>query len=169
MKRLLISVVSIMTLSLAACGNGTKEPTTEKDTTNAPTSQPTDSTATDTAGKTESTDQMKTDMDKLSFSEIDVDVSYGKDKEYEAEIEQDLNEPIKAKVEDELNQVFLKGQDAFDDLYPRVQQLQLTKDSTNEETIDQVLKAFELEANYEKFEVEIKFNDGSKLDIEDRK
>ncbi|PIC64847.1 hypothetical protein CSV79_04290 [Sporosarcina sp. P13] len=172
MKRLLMTTVSVLAIGLAGCGNNTKEPV-DVPTPLAPAEQPADtnasveSTTTQTTDAT--TDKMKADMDKLSFKEIDVDVSYGKDIEYEAEIEQDNNEPLEAKVEDELNSVHLKGQEAFDELYPKIQQLQLTKDSTNEEAIDQVLKAFGLESNYEKFELEIHFNDGSKLDVEDRK
>ncbi|MBY0224098.1 YusW family protein [Mammaliicoccus sciuri] len=181
MKRLLITTVSIMAIGLAACGNDTNEPVVDEGATTTPTEQPAD-TNTDGTGTTDTTtngtkdetasgttDDMKADMDKLSFREIEVEISYGNDIEYEAEIEQDRNEPIKAKVEDEVNQVYLKGQEAFDDLYPKVEQLQLTKDSTNEETINQVLKAFGLKSDYQKFDVEIKFNDGSKLDIEERK
>lgn len=176
MKKLWLTPAAVLALGLAACGSASDQPTTDQpvedqpaesqteSTTGSQTEQPAANTATD-----QDSDQMKSDMDQLSFKEIEVEVSYGHDQEYEVEIEQDENEPIKAKVEDELNQNYLKGQEAFDDLYPRVKQLDLTKDSTKEETISQVLNAFELQDNYEKFEVEITFNDGSKLDIEDRK
>ncbi|MDV6378308.1 YusW family protein [Sporosarcina sp. GW1-11] len=172
MKRLLMTTVSVMAIVLAGCGSNTKEPV-DVPTPSAQVEQPADTNTTVESTTSQQTDatteKMKADMGKLSFKEIDVDVSYSRDKEYEAEIEQDNNEPFKAKVEDELNGVHLKGQEAFDILYPKIQQLQLTKDSTKEETIDQVLTAFGLDSNYEKFEVEIHFNDGSKLDVEDRK
>lgn len=186
MKRLLITGVSVMALGLAGCGTNTTNDKVEENTnaTNPPVEQPlepatddknqntadeggtdaTTGTSTDSA-----TGDMQGDMDKLSFKEIQVEVSYGKDKEYEAEIEQDENEPIEAKVEDELNEVYLKGQEAFDDLYSKVKNLDLTKDSTQQETIDSILNAFNLQADYEKFDVEIKYNDGSKLEVEDRK
>lgn len=176
MKQMWLTPAAILALGLAACGNAGNQPTTDQpavdqpaesqteSTTGSQTDQPAANTETD-----QNSDQMKSDMDQLSFKEIEVEISYGHDQEYEAEIEQDENEPIKAKIEDELNQNNLKGQEAFDDLYPKVKQLDLTKDSTKEETVSQVLKAFDLQDNYEKFEVEITFNDGSKLDVEDRK
>ena len=175
-----------MALGLAGCGTDVKDDTVDENTnaTNPPVEQPLEPATGDTtqndAGESgtdattdsstdSATGDMQADMDKLSFKEIEVEVSYGNDKEYEAEIEQDENEPIKAKVEDELNEVYLKGQEAFDDLYSKVKNLDVTKDSSQQETIDSVLNAFNLQADYEKFEVEIKFNDGSKLEVEDRK
>ncbi|ARD47876.1 hypothetical protein SporoP37_06805 [Sporosarcina sp. P37] len=182
MKRALLTGISVMALSLAACGtDAAKDTGTEnKDAASAPVEQPlepaTDETTQNSMGEGETegsadsaAGNMEADMKQLSFKEIEVEVSYDKDIEYEAEIEQDENEPVKAKVEDEVNNVHLKGQEAFDDIYPKVKQLSLTKDSTNEEAIDQVLKVFNLDANYTKFEVKITFNDGGKLKVEDRK
>ncbi len=186
MKRLLITGVSVLALGLAGCGSDTTDNSVEEnsDATNPPVEQPlepatggteekpAEDTKTDaiTDSTTSSaTDDIQGDMGQLSFKEIEIEISYGNDQEYEAEIEQDTNEPIKAKVEDELNDIYLKDQQAFDDLYPRVKKLDLTKDSSNQETIDAILDAFDLQANYEKFEVEIKFTDGSKLEVEDRK
>ena len=181
MKRMLITGMSVMALGLAGCGTDATDDTVNEDTGAdiPPVEQPlepatgdTDTDATDDAPMdttSESSTDMQSDMDELSFQEIELEISYGNDREYEAEIEQDENEPIKAKVEDELNDVYLKDQEAFDDLYPKVKNLDLTKDSSKQETIDSILNAFDLQADYEKFEVEIKFNDGSKLDVEDRK
>ncbi|PID01847.1 hypothetical protein CSV67_12305 [Sporosarcina sp. P2] len=183
MNRMLLTGISVMALSLAACGTDTTNDAVEENSgTTPPVEQPLEPATDDTnknsadEGNTDAvqqpdsaTDNMKADMDKLSFKEIQIEVSYSGDKEYEADIEQDENEPIEAKVEDEVNGVYLKNQEAFDDLYPKVKQLDLTKDSTKQEAIDQVLKIFGLDANYEKIEVEIKFNDGSKLDVEERK
>ncbi|ARF13903.1 MULTISPECIES: YusW family protein [Sporosarcina] len=185
MKRLVITGASVIALALAGCGtNATDDKTKENsNAVNPPAEQPlepatdgtnqnTDEAVPDTTtdSSTDSTTgDMQAEMDKLSFKEIELDVSYGKDKEYEAEIEQDQNEPIKAKVEDELNEIYLKGQEAFDDVYSKVENLDVTKDSSQQEAIDRILKAFNLQADYEKFEVEIKFNDGSKLEVEDRK
>lgn len=185
MKRFFITLISIMALSLAACSSDEKAPDSSEGTSGNPTNQTEQNENTmeggeqsdvtndqaDTSGsQTNSTnDQMQADMDQLTFKEIDIEISYGKDNEYEAEIDQDEGQPIEVKIEDEVNGVYLKGQDAFDDLYPKVKQLDLTKDSPKEETINQVLKSFGLKDDYNKLEVEIRFNDGSKLDIEDRK
>lgn len=114
-------------------------------------------------------EEMKSQMEKLDFSEIEIEISYGNNQEYEAEIEQDKNQPIEAKVEGELNNKFLRGKEAFDSIYSKAKKLTLTKDSSDQETIKQVLQAFDLGNDYNKFEIEITFNGGSKLDVEDRK
>lgn len=181
MKRLLITGVSVLALGLAGCGSDATDNTGEDtEAVDKPVQMPlqpatggtgedsTDDSETDTTTDSAAGD-MQADMDQLSFKEIEIEISYGNDQEYEAEIEQDNNEPIKAKVEDEVNNMYLKDQEAFDDLYPKVKNLDLTKDSSDQETIDQVLDIFDLQADYEKFDVEIKFNDGSKLEVEDRK
>ena len=184
MKRLLITGVSVLALGLAGCGSDAADDTSkDTDVVDTPVEQPLEpatgetgenSTADSETDVTTDTNDLATgdaqaDMDQLSFKEIELEISYGNDQEYEAEIEQDDNEPIKAKVENEVNGVYLKDQEAFDDLYPKVKNLDLTKDSSDQETIDAVLDGFDLQANYEKFEVKIKFNDGSKLEVEERK
>ncbi|ARF17033.1 YusW family protein [Sporosarcina ureae] len=185
MKRLVITGASVVALALAGCGTDATDDKVEEnsnavnppveqplepatDTTNQNNADAAPDTATDSTADS-ATKDMQADMDKLSFKEIELEVSYGNDKEYEAEIEQDENEPIKAKVEDELNEMYLTGQEAFDDVYSKVKSLDVTKDSSQQETIDDILNAFNLQADYQEFEVEIKFNDGSKLKIEDRK
>lgn len=112
---------------------------------------------------------MREKMAELNFSEIEIDVEYRGGKEYEAEIDQDRNEPILAKVEDDLNNVYLRGREAFDHIFERASKLDLTSNSTKQQVIDQVLDVFNLPNDYIKMDVEIKFDDGKKIDIEDRR
>ncbi|MEI3611842.1 YusW family protein [Pseudogracilibacillus sp. SO30301A] len=112
---------------------------------------------------------MREKMAELNFSEIDIDVEYQGGKEFEAEIDQDRNEPILAKVEDDLNNVYLRGREAFDHIFERANKLDVTSNSTKQQIIDQVLNAFDLPNDYIKIDVEIEFDDGKKVDIEDRK
>lgn len=114
-------------------------------------------------------DYMSSQMNELDFKNIEIEISYEDDQEYEATIEQDHNRPIKAEVEDELNNVYIVGREAFDDIYEKAKELSLSHDSSDEDAIEQVLNAFDLSEDYEKFEIEIKFNDGSELEIEHRK
>lgn len=109
---------------------------------------------------------MQDKMAELDFYEIEVEVSYGKDKEYEAEIEKDENRPIKAEIEDEINDEYFKGREAFDLIYANAKKLSLSSDSAQQEVIDQVMDAFALPQNYTKVEIEIKFHDGSEIDFE---
>ncbi len=112
---------------------------------------------------------MREKMAELNFSEIEIDVEYQGGKEYEAEIDLDRNEPILAKVEDDLNNVYLRGREAFDHIFERASKLDLTSNSTKQQVIDQVLDVFNLPNDYIKLDVEIEFDDGKKVDIEDRK
>ncbi|MCJ7839795.1 YusW family protein [Lederbergia sp. NSJ-179] len=178
MKRIFLVFYSLVLIGfLGACqsGGGINGTNKAQDNTNEQGKDTNDhdsvndSTTTDQTNDSDDQEQMKSQMDKLDFAEIEMEISYGKDQEYEAEIEQDKNRPIEAKVEDEINNEFLKGKEAFDSIYTKAEKLTLTKDSSDQETIDQVLNAFGLDKDYEKFEVEITFNDGSRLDVEDRK
>ena len=112
---------------------------------------------------------MREKMAELNFSEIEIDVEYQGGKEFEAEIDQDRNEPILAEVEDDLNNVYLRGREAFDHIFEKAKKLDLTSNSSKQEVIDQVLNAFDLPNDYIKIEVEIDFDDGKKLNVEDRK
>ena len=112
---------------------------------------------------------MREKMAELNFSEIEIDVEYQGGKEFEAEIDQDRNEPILAEVEDDLNNAFLQGKDAFDHIFERAKKLEITNESSDQDVIKQVLQSFDLPKDYTEFEIEITFNDGKKLDVEDRK
>ncbi|MEI3611845.1 YusW family protein [Pseudogracilibacillus sp. SO30301A] len=114
-------------------------------------------------------DEMQAKMDELGLSEISVEVKYNNDQEYEAEIDQDENEPIRGKVDDELNGVLLRGGEAFNHIVDRAEKLNLTTESNDQEIIKQVLEVFDLPEDYVEFEFEIEFNNGKKIEVEDRK
>ncbi len=115
-----------------------------------------------------SNDDMKQKMDELDYTDFELEVDYGKNKEYEAEIEQD-NGQIEADLEDELNGVDENGVDAFNKIYPNVKKLTIDRNTSKEDAIDQVLDAFDLDPDYKKFEVEITLKDGPKIEFEDKK
>lgn|SRR5699024_8781999 len=122
----------------------------------------------DDSQQAEDQDDMKKMMEDLNFNEIEIEISYGSDQEYEAEIEHHDNGDIGADLEDELSGEDLDNDlDAFNKLYPLVKQLEIEQDTDKEEVIKQVLDVFDLENNYEKFEVEITFDEGTKLSYED--
>lgn len=122
----------------------------------------------DDSQQAEDQDDMKKMMEDLNFDEIEIEISYGSDQEYEAEIDYHDNGDIGADLEDELSGEDLDNDlDAFNKLYPLVKQLEIEQDTDKEEVIQQVLDVFDLEDNYEKFEVEITFDEGTKLSYED--
>lgn len=182
MNRLRMMVTSIILIVLlTACGDNNSEGANpdndpiNQDKTNNTTEDVNEDTMTNDEDFTNQInadnyqDYTSSKMDELNFNEISIDVSYGKDKEYEATIDQDRNEPIEAEVEDELNNEFLNGKDAFDYIFTRAETLDLTSNSSDEDVIDQILEAFDLPSDYVEFEVEITFNDGKELNVEDYK
>ncbi|REB08008.1 hypothetical protein DVB69_08525 [Sporosarcina sp. BI001-red] len=171
-------------LLLGACGNndtsteknttGTEDTTTGSGTVNDESANKSSSDTNDSSTTNNSTvsdsDQnyMKEKMDKLTYDEFELEVDYGKDKEYEIEIEQD-NGKVESTVEDELSNTNLKGREAFDEIYPKLEKLDITETTSKEQAIQQALDAFNLKDDYVKFDIEITMPDGQKIQFEDKK
>ncbi|MCG3087996.1 YusW family protein [Sporosarcina cyprini] len=177
-------------LVLGACGttndkttgtSGTTEPnnsdmnnttTTDKVTDNAETH--TNAPATNGTANAPQVDHsvMNDKWGKLDYMEFDLSVDYGQTKESSKEVEIEVEEEsgmLDAKWKDERNNQIFKGQEAFDQIYPKIEKLKITKDTKKEEAIKQVLKEFDLPNDYKKFDLEIKFRDNTKIEFEDRK
>ena len=181
MKTIRIIFASIvLMIALSACGTNNQGGTDNNNTENSentlnttediqPDTMTNDEDDTFDYNRTQDDDYMRSKMEELNFNEISVEVIYQDGKEYEAEIDQDRNEPMEAKVEDDLNNAFLQGKDAFDHIFERAKKLEITNESSDQDVIKQVLQSFDLPKDYTEFEIEITFNDGKKLDVEDRK
>lgn len=133
----------------------------EKDTDDSAAMNKDDDTTSDAADK-------DAKMDELEFFEIQLEVEYTNGSQYEAEIDKESNGDYTAEVDDDINNQHLKGDEAFDHIYPILEKLDITKDSSKEEVIDQVLESFELEKDYVEFEVEITFHDGTEMEYKDK-
>ncbi|MCM3757875.1 YusW family protein [Sporosarcina aquimarina] len=169
-------------LLLGACG--TNDTNTEKDTTSTEDTTTDSGTVTDESNTSSGTndssttndstasdsdqDYMKEKMDKLTYDEFELEVDYGKDKEYEIEIEQD-NGTVESTVEDELSNSNLHGREAFDEIYPKLEKLEITETTSKEQAIQQALDAFNLKDDYVKFDIELTMPDGQKIQFEDKK
>lgn len=188
-KAIMIFNACLLVAFLAACGNQ-NDSTNEPSESNPPVNNQTENdppqeenqddlteedaadegNTTDNDGSIEAKNQedMKKMMTDLNFQEIEIEISYGPDNEYEAKIEHHDNGDVEAEVEDELNNVKIEDDlEAFNHIYPKVKQLNITQDAANEEVIQEVLSAFDLEDNYEDFKVEIEFNDGTEVSFKD--
>src|SRR5699024_12877586 len=62
-------------------------------------------------------------MKELNIEEIQIEIEYPDNKEYEVEIELESDGTYTAEIEDDLNDEYIKGQEAFDKLYPMVKAL----------------------------------------------
>ncbi len=114
-------------------------------------------------------DDMNAKMKEIDFAEIEVEVKYGHDDEYEAEIEKSATGDYKAEIDDDLNNIHLKGKEAFDQLYPMIQKISVNEDASKDEAIHEILNAFDLDTDYREIEIEITFHDGKKMEYEDKR
>src|SRR5690625_1678206 len=193
MKKLyLLMAALLLTVALAACGTQNNDDGTNADQADEGTvnnedqnngnntddqnddeNMDNEDNTTDNNNETDaaSDDDMKQKMDELDYIDFEVSVDYGKNKEYEAKIEKDDddNNGIEEDVEDDLNNVNLNRQEAFNKIYPKVKKLTIDANTSKKDAIMEVLKAFELDPDYNEFELELKFKDGKKVEFEDRK
>src|SRR5699024_1009939 len=113
---------------------------------------------------------MKKMMEELDFREFDLEVEYADDKEFDVEIDHQSDGRIEAEVDDEINGVHIEDDlEAFNYLYPYVNQLNIDKEMDKQDVIDQLLDVFSLEGDYVEFKVEFEFHDGTELKIKDKK
>ncbi len=182
-KSYVLSSAIALSLALAACGSTTNdkdkvvdEPITEESnqgTANGTDGQ-TDSSVTDQAGENSGTatgqDANATKkMDEIDYADFGLSVDYANNDEYEAELEKNSDNSVEAQIDDSLNQVKMKGADAFNELYPLVKQLTITQKTSKEDAIKEVIKVFNLPDDYRELELEIRFKDGTKIEFEDKK
>lgn len=122
--------------------------------TNAPADQSTAQQASDNV----------TDQVAYNFVEFSLDVDYSATESYEVEYE-DKRSGIEAKLEDDRNNIRLQGDEAYTKLDPLFKQLNFDSTTPNDEVIDQVIKVFNIEDNYQSIEVEVEFVDGNEKEF----
>ncbi|RDW22094.1 YusW family protein [Oceanobacillus chungangensis] len=172
MKHILFITLSVFCIALlTACGGQTNETknTVEKNVIQNDKGETTNMDNLSPLNNTREQYKMKSDMAKLDFSEIDLEVSFGEQKEYEAEINYDNSGFIGGQVDDEINNEHLRGKAAFDSIYTKVKNVTISKDTNKRDVIDQILKSFDLPADYIQFDLEIILNDGTELEYLDLK
>ncbi|ATP38714.1 hypothetical protein CSE16_00965 [Solibacillus sp. R5-41] len=154
MKRNILFALPLSLLLLVACNDDkvTKVTTTEQENTNTQNKANTNNTA---------------NVGAFNFSNFSLDVDYGIDDSYEVDYEQKEN-GVEASIEDRNNKV-IRGNDAYSKLEPIFKSFTFTSASTDQDIISEVLKAFDLDENYQEFEVEIHFSDGSIKEFKNKK
>lgn len=168
-----ITITLLATFTLAACGtanndiqsNDQQDITEEENTVESKDPATNDDSNTGTATDADQND-MQQQMEALDYTEFELEVKYAGDQEYEAKIDYDDGR-LDADLDDDFTNVDIEGKEAFDKIYPIVEALTIDQNTAKEAAIDEILQAFDLDSNYEKFELEITFNDGTKIEFED--
>lgn len=104
----------------------------------------------------------------LNFIEFKLEVEYADQKKYEAEYEVD-NGNIEAEIEDDLNDIKVKGNEASQKLEPLFKELNIKQDTPKEVAIKNTLNVFGVPDDYLKFELEITFDNNTEIEFEDDK
>lgn len=162
MKKSLMLLLCSSLLILSACGddkdavNNTNNDTTTEQNSTVPDPNTNTNDGTTTQNESNTT---------LPFSSFDLDVDYANFQSFEVEYEDDVDE-TEAKIKDELNNRTLRGDEAFQEMQNRFQQFTFNQNSSKEEVVNEVLKSFELDDTYEKFELEITFSDGTEKEYQ---
>ncbi|HGA0512063.1 TPA: YusW family protein [Bacillus pacificus] len=146
--RTLLSV--LLALMLVPALTGCKAPAKEDTTSNKKTTE-------------EAKNEAPADL-KLNFNEFSLDADYqDTKKDYEADYKNvAADKKMEAKIEDHKADVNLTGDEAITKLSPLLQELKFDKDTADQEVIDQVVNVFKLDKDYQKFDLEVVFSDGTK-------
>ena len=161
---------------LAACGNNNDEVTNTPE--NAPTEGTTNNNGTNNNGTTnDNNNNTNNDMngegatngnntvtnannDSFDFTHFSLDVDYSEAQDFDVEYENEQS-GVEASYEDNVNNEQLYGNDAYDRLESVFQSFKFDKNTSDDEVISEVLKAFNLPEDYQKFDLEIRFADGT--------
>ncbi|WP_231744986.1 YusW family protein [Lysinibacillus sp. F5] len=150
LKLKFLLTISFMTVILYGCN--------KDEVKDVPTNAPANQNGTQQTGDTP-TEQMT-----FNFLEFSLDVDYSATESYEVEYE-DKKSGIEAKLQDDRKNERLQGDEAYTKLEPLFKQLNFDSTTPNDEVIDQVIKVFNIEANYQSIEVDVEFVDGNEKEF----
>ena len=102
--------------------------------------------------------------DGYGFTSFDLDIEVNGKDAIEANYE--VQRTLVGDYENKLTNTKLKDSAALDELHKLFMAILITKDTPSQEVIDKILKWYQLES-YSKFDLEVYFDDGTLLDIED--
>ncbi len=96
----------------------------------------------------------------FDFTHFSLDVDYSEAQDFDVEYENEQS-GVEASYEDNVNNEQLYGNDAYDRLESVFQSFKFDKNTSDDEVISEVLKAFNLPEDYQKFDLEVRFADGT--------
>jgi hypothetical protein len=98
------------------------------------------------------------------FTSFDLDIEV--DNMDAIETDYEAGKQLVADYNNRITNVNLNGSAAMEELDKFFMHILITKDTAQQEVIDKIVEWYQLE-NYSKFDLEIDFDDGTRLDIED--
>lgn len=122
------------------------------------------------ASSSSSTDNRTRAIENLPFTKFDLEIE-GDDDDDELEVDFELYSGgrYKAEVEIELNdrkEIELEDQAALDYLLPIFNRMDIKASMTKQQIVNEVIRAFDWRHGYEEFELEVRFKDGTRIDVE---
>lgn len=97
----------------------------------------------------------------FNFTHFDLEIEYDKDISYDVSYENEKS-GVEVKIEDELNNQIIQGNEAMDTLLPIFESFTFDATTDSDVVIDEVLQKFEQPNNFKSVEIEITFADGTK-------
>ncbi|MBM7619304.1 hypothetical protein JOC95_001153 [Bacillus tianshenii] len=153
-----LSVLSILLSAVVISGCGTDNDNMSAPPENAPAQDETQAPGDENTTE-EGVDQDQESQTGHTFTKFDLDVEYKDNKKFEAEYEAEGNG--EAEIKDTLNDKSSKGDDAYKELSPLLEQLKIDANSDEQEVVTQVIEVFGLEKDYTEFELEVTYEDGT--------
>lgn len=163
-KKPIMAVLSLMLTAGIATGCGTDNEDLSAPPENAPAQNEGTGTGETNQGTPMEEEQAGTGH---RFTKFELEVEYDNNVKYEADYEAEGNG--EAEIEDDLNEVSLKGDEAYTELSPRLEQLNFDSNSDDQEVISQVMEVFGLQDDFKEFELEVTFEDGTKKKYEEKR
>lgn len=159
---ILFAMVILCATVLFACGGNDSHP----EETNEPSSEATTEQSTpDEEEKNDIAPEGETDF-SVPFEKFELEVTYENAVSYEVEFEKEGND-MEAEIDDDLNQETKRGEEALSQLEPIFKRLTFDEDTPNEEVITEVLESFQLADDFQKLELEIKYETGTEKEYEE--
>lgn len=108
---------------------------------------------------------MQDRWDELPYTNFYLHVTYD-DSEYLLDLTY-RNEIVNILLKDDENDVHVRGRDAFDKVHPFFKELTLDENADDTEAVDEILETFDLNDDYADFELEVEFDSGATLEVEE--
>lgn len=110
--------------------------------------------------------EMVEKIESLPFYKFELDVEYQNDMDVSIELERNPSGNIDVEYEDARNDIRSYGKEAFDLLYPKLKNLSIDNNASEEQAVTEVMKVFELDENYLELELNIIFHDSTQLKVD---